>query len=419
VTRPQADQSQSNQPQAARPRLILYSLGFLTFFLLGLIQAAYGPAYPNLGREYHLEASVVGTIASLHFAGSAIGTVLLGMLLTRVSLRSGLLLAALALMLGMLGVAFSPAWSWVLAAALFTGIGYGMLSAGFNLAFAELGAGPSNLVNGLFGLGSVASPALVALLAQGSVQGSHRPPFVLMAALAAVLALGVRLLWPRPDTGPARKAGPAGTTSQSVIDEILPVVSTPPYSRRIMALFGLAFFLYVGIEAGLGNWSTTFFTRLYLNTPGANQPQVLTSFYWLSLTVGRFVFAALGNRFSPFQVLVFATVGAMLGGTLMLSSAALAPFGLVLAGFCIAPVFATGLAWFASVQPPKLTPYLLTLGSAGGAVLPALTGWALPRLGNISVPLTPLIIAALLLGVVLMLNRQLRKLYSTFGSAVE
>ena len=52
---------------------------------------------------------------------------------------------------------------------------------------------------------------------------------------------------------------------------------------------------------------------------------------------------------------------------------------------------------------------MLTLGGVGGALLPALTGLALPRLGVGSVPLAPLIIAALLLGSALLLNRTLRR----------
>ena len=101
----------------------------------------------------------------------------------------------------------------------------------------------------------------------------------------------------------------------------------------------------------------------------------------------------------------------LLGG--LISSAPLpawlAPAGLILAGFCIAPVFSSQLAWFARTQPPQLAPYMLTLGGVGGALLPALTGLALPRLGVASVPLTSLIIAALLLASALLLHRSLKR----------
>ena len=275
---------------------MLYALGFLAFLMFGLVQAGYGPAYPNLGREYAQPLATVGTVASLHFVGSALGTALLGILLTRLSLRSSLMLGGVTLLTGLLGVAFAPAWALVLVGAVVGGLGYGTLSAGFNLAFAQLGQGPSNLVNGLFGVGSVVSPVLVTLMARGS----HAPPFMLMAAMAALLALGVRLLWPRP-AGPLK----AGTVAATVEPSARPRPAAPG-SRRPLALFGLCFFLYVGIEAGLGNWATTYFLR-----QGAAQAALLTSFYWLALTLGRFVFAALGSRFAPLSVLIFATCGAM------------------------------------------------------------------------------------------------------------
>ncbi len=401
------------QPPAP-PLPVLYALGFLAFFMFGLVQAGYGPAYPNLGREYAQPLATVGTVASLHFLGSAVGTALLGVLLTRLSLRSSLMLGGATLLLGLLGVAFAPAWALVLVGAVAGGLGYGTLSAGFNLAFAQLGPGPSNLVNGVFGVGSVVSPVLVTLLAGGLASGSHAPPFVLMGVMAALLALGVRLLWPRP-------AGPLKAGTETAATEQAPL--TPPAapgSRLPLALFGVCFFLYVGIEAGLGNWATTYFLRL-----GAAQAALLTSFYWLALTVGRFVFAALGNRFAPISVLIFATGGAVLGCVLMLLggpggvstglesgtpiASRLAPAGLVLAGFCIAPVFSTQLAWFTRTQPPGLAPYMLTLGGVGGALLPALTGLALPRLGVASVPLTSLITAALLLTSALLLHRTLSR----------
>ena len=420
VTQPPADSppgtvqsSGTGQPRPSLP--VLYALGFLAFFMFGLVQAGYGPAYPNLGREYAQPLATVGITSSLHFVGSAVGTVLLGVFLTRLSLRSSLMLGGVTLLLGLLGVAFAPAWALVLVGAVVGGLGYGTLSAGFNLAFAQLGPGPSNLVNGLFGVGSVVSPLLVTLLARGS----HAPPFVLMGVMAALLALGIRLLWPRP-ADPLEAGAETAATEPS--HRTLPAA---PGSRRPLALFGLCFFLYVGIEAGLGNWATTYFLR-----QGAAQAALLTSFYWLALTLGRFVFAALGSRFTPMSVLIFATGGAMLGCGLMLlggpgpvpgtllpdgliSSAPLptwlAPAGLILAGFCIAPVFSSQLAWFARTQPPRLLPYMLTLGGVGGALLPALTGLALPRLGVTSVPLAPLIIAALLLGSALLLNWTLRR----------
>ena len=352
-----------------------YALGFLAFLLLGMLQAAYGPSYPALVREYHLSVAGVGAASSLHFLGSALGTVLLGVLLRRLSLRSSLAMAAGALVLGLLGVAFAPLWSVLLAAALLGGLGFGMLSAGFNTAFAQLGAGPSSLVNGLFGVGSVASPVLVVWLATSS----HRPPFLVMAALAAALAVGVRWRWPR---SAGLNAAPAAQ------DGAVPPLPGGP----LLALFGATFFLYVGLEAGLGNWATTYLTRL--DHP---HPALITSGYWAALTAGRFLFALVGRRLAPLPVLSVC-VGGVLTAALLLNFAPLAAPALLLAGLCLAPIFSTLLAWFTAVLPPRRAPYMLTLGSLGGALLPAGVGVLLPRVGPSALPWASALLALLLLG---------------------
>ena len=361
-----------------------YALGFLAFLLMGLIQAGYGPTYSNFTREYHQTIGAVGIISSLHFLGGAAGTLLLGVLLLRLSLRSSLAVSAGALLLGVLGVAFSPVWGLVLASALLGGLGFGMLSAGFNTAFAQMGAGPSSLVNGLFGVGSVVSPILVALLAKGS----HRPPFVLMSVLAAVLALGVRVWWPR---NVAEKAPVAAAGS--------PALSGP--SWHTLLLFAACFFVYVGMEASIGNWATVHLARLHHPNPA-----FMTSLYWAALTAGRFGFALIGSRFGYFPVLAVGAGGGLLAGALLLVGG-LAPAGLILAGLSFAPMFSTMLAWFTAVLPARQAPYVLTVGMMGGALLPALIGWALPRLETLTLPLGVLFFACVLLALLFAVRQRL------------
>lgn len=352
-------------------------MGFLAFFTMGLLQAGYGPSYPTLAREFQLTLDRVAFVTSLHFFGSASGPLLLGVLLTRLSLRNGLGLGSLLLVLGVAGVALASSWPLLLAAALLGGLGFGMLSAGFNLVFAELGPGPANLVNGVFGVGSVVSPLLV--LAAG--QQAHAPPFWMIGVLAAVLVPGVRVLRPRPVQA-AQEQGADG------------------WSRPLLALFLLAFFLYVGIETGLGSWITA-----YLQAQRSPRPELITSLYWLALTVGRFVFAFLGSRVSMFATLLFGSAGAALCA-LAAALPVAAPVAFVLAGFCVAPLFATLLSWLTRVLPSTLAPYALTVGSLGGAVLPALSGLLSRQFGMVSIPLTSAAVAALLLALVLLIRRQ-------------
>ncbi|WP_425145617.1 MFS transporter [Deinococcus sp.] len=375
-----------------RELLLQYALGFLAFFLMGLVQAGYGPSYGRFTHEYGVSLATVGVISSLHFLGTALGTLLMGPLLTRLSLRSSLAVAGGTLLTGLLGLAFAPAWLPMLGAALIEGVGFGMLSAGFNIAFARMGAGPSSLVNGMYGVGSVVSPLLVTLLASTS----YRPPFVLMCVLAALLAVGVRWWWPRAPEAP-QPAARVGRRAQG---------QTPGGWRAggwlPLLLFGCCFFVYVGIEAGLGNWSTLYLTRL--DYP---HPALITSLYWAALTAGRFLFALVGGRFAFASVVAFGAAGTLLSAlTLLLGGPA--PAALMLAGLCIAPVFSALLAWFTAVLPAQLAPYMLAAGSLGGSLLPAAIGAALPHFGAPSLPAALLMFALGLLGLSALLGRRMR-----------
>jgi MFS transporter, FHS family, glucose/mannose:H+ symporter len=347
----------------------LYLVGFGAFLLLGLVQAGYGPAYLRLETRFGLDIATVAGISSAHFAGSALGPVVLGALLSRLPLRVAVMFASAAFGLGLLGLALAPSWPLALAGAALAGLGFGAISGGFNSAFAMLGAGPSSLVNALFGIGSVAAP----LIALGL--GSFPGPFFLAAALAAVLVVSLRSvrIWP---------AQPAAL-AQSAVD------------RGQMALFALLFFSYVGIEAGLGNWATT-----HLRAVGSGNPEVVTSLYWLALTAGRLAFAPIGSRLpgwgvSPALIVLVCAAVALLG-SLIIALPALAPAGYLLAGLGIAPIFSVLLAWFTSRFPARVAPLMLTAGSLGGAALPALIGVLVARYGAQAVPYSVAADAALL-----------------------
>ena len=159
--------------------------------------------------------------------------------------------------------------------------------------------------------------------------------------------------------------------------------------------FGLLFFAYVGIEAGLGSWATT-----HLSRTGNPHPEAVTSLYWLALTAGRLGFAAIAARFQPFRV-VLTCAGTALLGSLLIAVPALAALGYVVVGLGVAPIFSTLLAWFTALFPVRATPLMLTAGSLGGAVMPALIGLMVSRFGVQAVPLA-VAADAVLLGLLLM-----------------
>ncbi|GAA4019717.1 MFS transporter [Deinococcus rubellus] len=359
------------------PHAALFVVGFAAFLLLGLIQAGYGPAFPRFEARFGVSTATVAGISSAHFFGSAMGPLLLAALLTRFALRTSVMIGSAAFALGVLGLVglgftAAPSWTFMLAAALLTGLGFGALSGGFNAAFATLGAGPSSLVNAMFGIGSVAAP----LLALGL--GAYPGPFVLVALLAVALTVSLRSVrvWPAQPADLAQGRVPLGQ----------------------VGVFGLLFFSYVGIEAGLGSWATTHLSRI-----GNPHPEAITSLYWLALTAGRLGFAAIAVRFQPLRVVLTCAALALIG-SLLIAVPALAALGYVVVGLGIAPIFSTLLAWFTARFPVRAAPLMLTAGSLGGAVMPALIGVLVARFGVQAVPLT-VAADAVLLGLLLVLVR--------------
>ncbi|AWN22956.1 MFS transporter [Deinococcus irradiatisoli] len=353
----------------------LFTVGFLAFLLLGLAQAGYGPAFVRFEQQFKVSTAAVAGISSAHFFGSALGPVVLGALLLRWPLRASVMAGSAVFALGLLGLVFAPIWPLALAAAFFVGLGFGALSGGFNAAFATLGAGPSSLINAMFGIGAVAAP----LLALGL--GAYPGPFV----LTAVLALGLTVSLRSVRVWPAQRAELAAS----------------PVAWRRVGLFALLFFTYVGIEAGLGSWAPT-----HLKQIGNAHPEVVTSAYWLALTAGRLGFAAFGSRLTPHRV-VLSCVGLALLGLALLAVPALVVAGYLMVGVAAAPVFPTLLAWFAARFPARVSPLMLTAGSLGGAVIPALIGVLVARFGVQAIPLAVAIDAAALGALALVARRKL------------
>lgn len=327
--------------------MAFFALGLFGFLLLGALQAAYGPAFDALGARFGVGRADIGLIASAHFLGSMLGLGGGGALLGRLGLRRLLRLGAGLMALGLGGVTFAPFWNLALVGALLAGFGFGNISVTFNVGGARLGpAAPRvlNLLNACFGLGSILAPFLVTLLGGGVI------PFALLGIAALALLLLCGQMPELPETAP-----PRGGTAPA----------------RLLALFGLLFALYVGVEAGVGSWMTAQLAdRGYVNAAA------WTGGFWLALTLGRLLAARFASpAHLPTLVIGAALVAAL---SLLLAGTPFAPLAYLLTGLAIAPIFAASLSWFGQLLPTRLAPVVMACGGLGGTLFP----WLLGRLAG-------------------------------------
>lgn len=351
-------------------RYLLLS-GFLSFVLIGALQAMYGPAFPALRARYELGADQVALIISLHFFGSFATISLSGLLIRALGYRRMLVGAALLFAAGALGVALSPLWSLTLLFALCAGLGFGALDLGVNLLFARTfdarSAPALNLLNAMFGVGAILGPLLVGLFLP-----SLRAPFMMMGGFGLLLVVLLTRVSAPP---PVESSG-----------ERLAL----PYAR--LAGFMLIYFLYVASEVGAASWETTQLEP-YLGTAAAAQ---LPALYWAAMTLGRFIATPLSSRV-PAPHLVFGSAALGLLGVLLTFNVALAPAAYALIGFAFAPFFPTGISWLQQAFPRRaeqIVPIVVAVANLGPVIGSWFIGLVVESRSSDAVPLALLCLVA-------------------------
>jgi MFS family permease len=256
--------------------------------------------------------------------------------------------------------------------AFLVGFGAGTLEVLLNrlvelLAGDEPGAALTRL-HSTWGVGAVAIPLVVAIVVQLGLNWRFAGVLLLM-----YLALCVAVIWRWPefkvDHGPDVKW------------------RTVPW-RSILIFIGM-FFVYTGVETAVGGWATTFFAKL---GEGAFLGALATSFFFLMLTIGRFLFGGKVDRLGFARTVRLSNLlGA--GALLLTFFPSLALIGFGLAGLAFSVVFPTMLAW-AARQHPDLRAQMtsISIASAGLSSLfvPSIIGITVGTIGVWS--LTPILV---------------------------
>jgi fucose permease len=342
------------------------------FLMIGIIASAYGPLLQIFAHRFDVSLPIAGSVLSAHFAGALAGVIGSMRAMERLPNRQVVVAALGFVVAGCVLIAVAPAWPVMLAAVFVLGIGFGALDIGLNQIVAHsAGARRTavlNMLNGAFGIGAVLGPILVSLL------GEHH--FALLYSGGALLALA--LMW-----------------EGFRIPGRLPVAPRSSARRptALVAIFVVAFALYVGTEAGVGGWSTSHLRSLGL---GAASAAALTSGFWFAMAVGRVLIGLVPSRVSESTIVIAASALGVLALMAAIPGGA-APIAYVVTGLVIAPIFPTGIVWLARLLPgdSRATSWLFPGAMVGGAVIPAVIGLAIAGVGLGG---APVVLSAVALG---------------------
>jgi MFS transporter, FHS family, glucose/mannose:H+ symporter len=375
---------------ARRRPLLLVGLG--AFLLIGAQQALYGPAFASFQLRFDVGVGAVGAIVSAHFLGGLFGVLAAAPLLPRVGYRRLVAGAAALVAVSAAGVASAPAWWVALTAATLGGMGYGLFVVLLNLAFARVygraATSALNVLNGTFGVGAVAGPALFALaLGRWPGAAAVAPTFTVVAGAAAVVAVGAY----------ASRTWPAVVSDAVTGDRV---------AWRLVAAFALLLATYVAVESNTPAWAPT-----HLAEPlGLANAALVASAFWAALTVARFLVAAVAGRVAPAALVL---VGTCLGGLGLVVAhvPGWGPLGYALAGFGFGPVFPTTIAWLVQAFPAaseRVTPYVLALANLGPVLGAPIVGAAVAVAGPAAVPSVLLALTVVVVGLVVGVGRASR-----------
>jgi fucose permease len=346
------------------------------FGLLGLFQSTLGPLIPLLGDREHLDPATAGLIVTGFFGGCLVSTAVGGALTDRWA-RGPLYVVSVVLFLGGLGLFALPLpWPLPLLAVAIAGLGQGGLVLIINTVMAARGLTHVNLVNGMYGLGAAAGPALISI-----THGGY---------LFAVLAVCVLVSLPLRMAVPAAPAERARLTASPVL-----------------ILFCAMLFCYAGIETGLSSWEPT---QLRAHGYQPDTAAALTSLFWLGLAAGRLLVPLVTRSWTTFRILVTALLA--LGAALTLITVDVsAPVGFFLLGMFAGPVFPTTLAWIAATlpHPRRVTSVVLTVAMLGNATVPALFGFGMRATSDLALPAFTAVAVCACLGIVTALRRVTRR----------
>jgi len=364
-------------------RLLL--LAYLAFISLGLPDATLGIAWPSLRQVFQLPASAIGLVLGTAVSGYFLSGLLAGGWMHRTGV-GGLLAASSGLVaLGLTGYALAPAWGLFFPVALLVGLGSGAIDAALNAyAARHFSVRHVNWLHACWGVGASTGPAIMtAAIAFGP---GYRAGYAVIAAALAAMALAfaaTRRSWDREtpaSAATARQPAPSAPQATSSVREALA-------SRRVWLLMA-SFFCYSGLESSVGQWCFTWLTEARgLPVEGAGS---WTSAYWGSLTLGRVLLGSIAERFGPDRLLRLASLGALAGVALFALSPGLpGRFGLLLLGMSLAPIYPTLMARTPARVGPALSGhtvgFLVSSATLGSALMPALVGVLIGRLGLTSI----------------------------------
>ena len=358
----------SVEPSSARP---LTYVAYISFVPIGIATVLLGPMLPTLSARWSLNYAQAGALFNAQYLASTCAVACSGVLAARWGFRFPMKVGLLLMTLGLSCLLSGPKVVGILSIASY-GAGLGLAVPAANLLVAaanpERRSATLSLLNFYWSLGAVACPFLTAT----ATKSGHLPTFLaVVAVFSLAIAIGIALM-------PGRIREPAA------IRDAQPMLPLIRQRMREFVILALLFLLYVGSENGFGQWMASYAKSL--GTLTMAMALATPSFFYASLTLGRWIAPALLRTIDDVRLVQAGTLLACAGMAGLILSHALT--GVLLsacaAGLGLSSVYPITISILSrQFESASIGSVMFTLSNVGGGLLPWIVGLSSNRFGTL------------------------------------
>ncbi|WP_046215252.1 MFS transporter [Paenibacillus wulumuqiensis] len=394
----------------------IFRLSCAFYFLIGITSVMLGALLPVILPHYGRDYSDGGTLLFLQFIGFLAGVLVSPSLSSGIGRKRLLLVALAAITIAYAVMGTMPVWALMVVMTIFVGFGSGIIESSigaFTIEFAEeQKAVAMTKLDVYFGVGSMLLPALASLYIYLHVWNLS---FYTVALSTFVLLL----FWLRM---PADSSAHLHQDQQPDSKAVAAAKSRYTGAQlRLLSIFVLFFFVYMGIELGMMNFLPSILIESISISDSAASLSV--TFFWGAITIGRLFVGRMAETMSYVPFLI----GSALGSMVLISALAfftnpimmyLLIFGV---GLFISGLFSIGLVFANTLLPgmvERTTSTLIAAGGIGGSVLQYVIGWSMDR-WSFGPTLWIFALFALILLVSIILVQQLKSADTSLRTGIE
>lgn len=307
---------------------LLVIIIFITYIGLGIPDSLFGTAWPAIYTEFDLPISYSNFVTGLMYVCTIISSLLSSRLTKNLGTPLVVAISTALTAIAILGFSFSKNILMLCICTIPLGFGAGGIDNVLNTYVAlNYKASHVNFLHCSYGVGVTLSPFLMSftLKQSNNWQGGYRIMFFFQLALTIMCFLSIPI-WKK-------------VKEQKAEEDETRVVSIPHLLKIPIARWSLV--IYYGscaIESVCLAWGSTFL----VNSKGISPSKAagMITFYFIGMTLGRFVSGLIANKISPKKIIVIGEMIILIAIILtFFKNPTLATVGLFLIGLGNGPVF--------------------------------------------------------------------------------